>query len=213
VLVTEVTETIIARAAPVLRMSLDAASTDEADLWAQACTYPDDTRLILVRNAQVLVNWHFLADAAEAVRAGGWVVLVSSEADIYARRRPGDDKSLTPEAAAVKAAGGQIIRCALSAGNHGERVAWVQRRLPGTSGNQAWEILVRCGQRLSAVASVCDQASRAGMAPELAVQFLLEDLPGEEVADSLILGDRLTGGGRAGPVRLRHRHRPARLPA
>jgi hypothetical protein len=192
VLVTEVIETIIARTAPELRLSLDAASTDEAELWAQACTYPDDSRLILVRNAQVLVNWHFLADAAEAVRTGGWVVLVSSEADIYARRRAGDDKTLTPEAAAVKAAGGQIIRCALSAANHGERIAWVQRHLPGATDSQAWEILVRCGQRLAAVASVCSKAYRAGMKPELAVQCLLDDLPGEEVADSLILGDRLT---------------------
>ena len=196
VLAAEVTDEIIRRAAPEECLRLYAGDIPEAEVWAQACTYPAARRLVLIRGAQSLENWGFLADAAEVAKAAGHVVLISSDYDVYKpRAKPSDDREFTAGAEAVRALNGQHVRCVLPEGNQSERVAWVRRRLPGATEAQAWEIIVRCGHRLGPAASVCEQATRAGLTAEQAMTCL-DDLPSGNVADSLILSDR-TGALRA----------------
>lgn len=159
----------------------------EADIWAQVFQIQlvaGSTRLIVIRNAEKLKQWHRLDTWLGFTRQipGIYLVFVSNETTL------GVKGAMPAHLSGFKAPRGSAVKCSLP--KEEDALAWVRRRA-GLDDSTARHLLTRTGGNLTVAAQVCAKlALFAGQAGTATIDALVQESPAADFSDSLIALDR-----------------------
>jgi hypothetical protein len=194
-LVEEVVDTVRAllKVTAVDYVSLTAGTLPERDIWAACSQYPLEagaSRLVLVRDAQLIRNWDPLGEWLQGSRRLPTVYLLFVSADSDFPYQDGPDGKRGPLKAHAEwfRDRGHLIRCSYP--SEEVLVSWIQRRAPNLDVGAARRILLRSGGDLGVAANVCQKLALFSTPPALsAIDQLCQEMPSTSFVDALIGGE------------------------
>lgn len=187
-------------------MRMTAGSDSAADIWAVANQYPLDEnaqRLVIVREAQRLVNWDPLVSWVDSVRTlpNNSLIMVSSEDDYPLEPTKYGDRSRPLKAhAQLIQRRGAIIKCSQATDTKTNKtnmtaeskiIEWINWRCPMRE-ETARYLAVRTSGRMDLIRDVCDKVALWNQ-PNIGIE-VIDDLcpvePAESFADALTMRNR-----------------------
>lgn len=194
VLVEAVSQHIIKQLNPTPNnlLGLRAGVTPEADIWTlleHLAIDPTSAKLVVVRDAEKLTDWHRLEEIVKYRRYApqNHAVFLSNEKRLPQVEDEEGVKSLAPHVAALRKSGQHIVQCIpFTQATAKTAVEWVQSMIP-VKPNVAGHLLNRAAGDLKLVRDACMKLDALQVDVTISmVNKLMPQMPGDNFVDSLL---------------------------